>query len=210
MLAAPAFQLLLLSQPEVSVTELALLPDLFAAGLTRFHVRKPGWPATQMAAYVAAVAVQYRSRLVLHGHAPLVRRYQLGGLHLTASQRTALRQRPALGPAQSLSTSFHSLDEISQARRRYDYVFLSPIFDSISKAGYVGGFELPALQTRLHDMVTRAAYCPPILALGGITVENMSLLAPLGFAGAAVLGSVWQSADPVGAFQQLKKGAQGC
>ena len=170
----------------------------------RFHVRKPGWSAAEVEAYIQAVPVPYRARLVLHGHAPLVRRYQLGGLHLTARQRAAARQRPTLRPGQLLSTSFHSLEEISRARRRYDYGFLSPIFDSITKSGYTSGFELKALQSRLPGMFTRAGHHPQVLALGGITADNIGLLPPVGFAGAAVLGSIWEHADPVAAFRQVQ------
>ena len=180
------------------------MPALFAAGLARFHVRKPGWSAAQVEAFIKKVPTQYHARLVLHGHPQLVRQYQLGGLHLTASQRAAAQRRPVLRPGQSLSTSFHSLKEISRTRRRYDYVFLSPIFDSISKSGYASGFSLPALQTQLPSMATRAGHHPRIMALGGITADNIGLLPPIGFGGAAVLGSIWQSTDPVDAFQQLQ------
>jgi thiamine-phosphate pyrophosphorylase len=199
-----SFCLILISRPEHNATELAVLPALFAAGLARFHVRKPGWSAARVEAFVRAVPAQYHARLVLHGHPQLVRQCQLGGLHLTASQRAATPRRPTLRPGQSLSTSFHSLEEISRTRRRYDYVFLSPIFDSISKSGYASGFSLPTLQTQLPRTATRSNNHPQVLALGGITADNIGLLSPIDFAGAAVLGSIWQSADPVAAFQQVQ------
>ena len=129
------FRLVVLTAPTALPNEPRLLAELLAAGLARLHLRKPGWPASQVAALIEALPPPFRARLVLHGHPELVQRYGLGGLHLTASQRAAARRRPALRPGQTLSTSFHSLAEISGHRRRYDYVFLSPIFDSISKAG---------------------------------------------------------------------------
>ena len=133
-----------------------------------------------------------------------MRRYRFGGLHLTASQRTATQRRPTLRPGQSLSTSFHSLEEISRTRRRYDYVLLSPIFDSISKVGYASGFALPALQAQMASRTVRTGYQPQVLALGGITADNIGQLPSIGFSGAAVLGSIWQSPDPVAAFHQLQ------
>jgi thiamine-phosphate pyrophosphorylase len=43
-----------------------------------------------------------------------------------------------------------------------------------------------------------------VFALGGMTVENMAQVRALGFDGAAVLGAVWQAADPQTAFQALQ------
>jgi thiamine monophosphate synthase len=37
-----------------------------------------------------------------------------------------------------------------------------------------------------------------------MTVENMAQVRALGFDGAAVLGAVWQAADPQTAFQALQ------
>ena len=42
------------------------------------------------------------------------------------------------------------------------------------------------------------------LALGGIEADKLAAVREAGFAGAAVLGAVWQSPDPVAAFRQLQ------
>lgn len=183
--------------------EAHLLAELLAHGVARLHLRKPGWPAARLEALIRALPPQLYERLVLHGHPELVRRYQLGGLHLTGAGRRAAMRRPALLPGQTLSTSFHSLAEISRHRRRYDYVFLSPLFDSISKEGYVSAFDLAEVQSFLQKLTGRAGYRPAVLALGGIDRPNIALAKQAGFAGAAVLGSVWGSADPVAAWRQL-------
>ena len=197
------FQLLLLTAPTALPDEPRLLTDLLAQSPGKVHLRKPGWPTARLETLVQALPTRWHSRLVLHGHPALVRRYQLGGLHLPAALRTA-GPPPRLLPGQTLSTSFHSLAEISRHRRRYDYVFLSPIFDSISKAGYASGFDLATVQARLRVVAARPGYRPQVLALGGVSAANIGQLAPAGFAGAAVLGTVWQSPDPAAALQELQ------
>lgn len=199
------FRLVVITAPTALPDEPRLLTGLLAAGLARLHLRKPGWPAARVEALLLALPAQFYSRIVLHGHPALVRQHRLGGLHLTASQRAAARRRPTLLPGQTLSTSFHSLAEIGGHRRRYDYVLLSPIFASISKEGYAGNFTLETVRTFLQKLAGRAGYRPHVLALGGIDSQNITSLQPTGFAGAAVLGSVWGSADPVAAFQQLAR-----
>jgi thiamine-phosphate pyrophosphorylase len=204
-MSAP-FQLVLLTAPTAQPDEPRVLTELLAQDLSRLHLRKPGWTAAQLEALIQALPPPFYSRLVLHGHPHLVRQYQLGGLHLTESQRAAARRRPRLLPGQTLSTSFHSLAEVNQHRRYYDYVFLSPIFDSLSKVGYASKFDLGELRRFFQAQAARRGYHPPVLALGGIEAHTISLVRQAGFAGAAVLGAVWQSADPVAAFLTLRSG----
>jgi len=42
-----------------------------------------------------------------------------------------------------------------------------------------------------------------LFALGGVEAENIAELASLGFNGAAVLGAVWHSPDPVEALLEI-------
>jgi len=197
-------RLVVITAPTALPEEPRLLTELLAAGLVRLHLRKPGWPAKELAKLIEALPAQFHARLVLHGHPALVRRYGLGGLHLTASQRAAATRRPALLPGQTLSTSFHSLAEITHARRRYDYVFLSPIFDSLSKAGYTSNFDLATVRAFLQKRAASPDQRAAVLALGGIDNQTIIQAQQVGFAGAAVLGAVWHSADPVVAFQALR------
>jgi thiamine-phosphate pyrophosphorylase len=198
------FRLVVITAPTALPDEPRLLTELLEAGLAHLHLRKPGWPAEQLETLIQALPAQDRARIVLHSHPHLVRRYSLGGLHLTASQRAATTRRPALLPNQTLSTSFHSLAEIARTRRRYDYVFLSPLFDSISKVGYAGNFDLTTVQAFLQKQAANLTHHPQVVALGGIDSQRIKLVRQVGFAGAAVLGTIWQSADPVAAFRALR------
>ena len=198
------FRLVVISAPTALPDEARLLAAVLGAGHETLHLRKPGWPATQVESLIRALPSHFHSRLVLHDHAELVRRYCLGGLHLTGRQRAATARRPPLLPGQTLSTSFHSLAEINRHRRHYDYVFLSPIFDSISKPGYGSAFRLPELRAFFRQRAARAGYQPPVLALGGIDAQNLVLVQDTDFAGAAVLGTLWQSPDPAGALRRLQ------
>ena len=197
------FRLVLITSTTALPDEARLLTAVLDAGPGTLHLRKPDWPAAQVESLIQALPGQLHARLVLHGHPELVRRYRLGGLHLTGRQRAATARRPPLLPGQTLSTSFHTLAEISRHRRRYDYVFLSPIFDSLSKPGYGSHFALPELRGFLQRRAARAGYHAPVLALGGIAASNLALVRAAGFAGAAVLGAVWGSTEPVAAWRQL-------
>ncbi len=196
---------LLAITPHDDTAELPWLASLFANGLQRLHVRKPGWSRAELADYVQAIAPQYRSRLALHSHYDLVPELGLGGIHLTETARRApslARLLRRLGGS-SVSASLHTLADVQQHRRRYSYVLLSPIFNSISKEDYLSVFDLAQVQAVLHKLAARPGYRPRVLALGGIEAANVACARQLGFAGAAVLGSIWQSPDPVASFREL-------
>ncbi len=197
-------QLILLSPPEAVPAETAVVSELLAGGLGRFHVRKPAWSRAQVATYLAGIPTRYHARLVLHAHYSLAAELRLGGIHLPAASRAGLATLPPLRPGQTLSTAFHSLNEIRRHRRRYDYVFLSPVFDSLSKTNYPAAFDLSEVADELAKLRRRPGYVPQVIALGGIEAARLDAVQRAGFAGAAVLGAVWQNSDPVATFRALQ------
>lgn len=92
-------------------------------------------------------------------------------------------------------------------RGELDYVFLSPIFPSISKAGYGGTGAAAAFPDadRLASALAGSRY--PVLALGGVTPERFPELAELGFAGAALLGGIWGADYPLQAWEVARDAA---
>ncbi|MCK5741722.1 MAG: thiamine phosphate synthase [Chlorobi bacterium] len=86
------------------------------------------------------------------------------------------------------SCSTHSFDEIDDLGHDFDYVFLSPIFDSISKLGYLSNFDEPSLSAYLKTSGRN------IVALGGIDSVTASKCADMGFCGVASLGYIWNPA----------------
>ena len=74
---------------------------------------------------------------------------------------------------------------MQQYAGRVDYLFISPLFDSISKPGYRSGLDPEETFSRLAHHAGR------VVALGGISSDTMTQVERLGFDGAAVLGAVW-------------------
>jgi phosphoribosylformimino-5-aminoimidazole carboxamide ribonucleotide (ProFAR) isomerase len=94
---------------------------------------------------------------------------------------------------------FHTLNELEKYQEKYDYAFLSPVFDSISKAGYQSKFNLSFLKEALKNRSEK------IIALGGIDEDKLDTVKELGFAGIAMLGAIWQSENPVEKFKQIRE-----
>jgi thiamine-phosphate pyrophosphorylase len=108
----------------------------------------------------------------------------------------------------SISVSCHSFEEIMAALAAFDYMFLSPVFDSISKTGYKPRYT----PEQLNDAKVKGVVNSRVIALGGICAERISVVRRYGFGGVAVLGSLWTESAVGGnmdglleRFNELKK-----
>jgi thiamine-phosphate pyrophosphorylase len=70
----------------------------------------------------------------------------------------------------------------------YDYLFLSPIFHSISKIGYGSHFTSNELQRASNEGVIDSR----VVALGGVTPDKVDYLKRLGFGGVAMCGAIYR------------------
>lgn len=192
-----AFRLILITPEQNHPNEADTIISVFKSGLKTLHLRKPSFSAGEMKAYLTLIPERFHSRIVIHSHYNLLKEFNLKGIHLT--EKTKAKKLPLFFDIRkhSLSGSFHSTAEIRKARRKYDYFFLSPVFDSISKKNYKADFDKEELKEFLIHRRN-------IIALGGIDTKNINNLFPIGFAGAAVLGAVWQSRNPIAAFHKLR------
>lgn len=138
------------------------------------HIRKPGSSINEMRNLIKNISEEYHHVLKLHDHFDLAKEFKIGGVHLNS--------RNNFPPAniKSVSKSLHSLKELESAHF-YDYVTISPVFNSISKKGYESRFHFSDLVNAIKDK-------PNIIALGGVTPERIPLLKDSGFYGAAMLG----------------------
>ena len=182
---------IVITKPEMFPGEADMVNTLFANGMQRLHLRKPGASEEEMAEWIGRIDLPFRQRIIVHDHHRLLRTMGLGGIHLNARNPEA----PAWFSAErqkrrsvTLSRSCHSLEEIAQWKGVCDYLFLSPIFDSISKGGYTSAFTRETLLQAYHD----GLFSKPVYALGGVSADNIRSIYDYGFAGAAVIGSLWQ------------------
>lgn len=172
--------------PEQSVEhESTFISAILEHGFDYVHVRKPGYKMSEMRRYVSSIPAQYHNRLKLHSHFSLISEFDIAGLHIN---RHASLIPTGISRPIKLSKSCHDVNELTDLGE-YEYVFLSPIFDSISKHGYKSRFTQDSLTGTLHSPCVKGG----IIALGGITPDHLSDISAMGFAGAAFLGYLFNS-----------------
>ncbi len=175
-------KIIAISWPTFFSGEADIINSLFRNGLELLHIRKPDATEEAVSSLLDEIDAQYYDRVAIHYHHRLAERYGLGGVHLSG--------RCPVAPANwrgRVSMSCHSIEEVRLYGAKNNYVFLSPIFDSISKEGYKSAFSIEELQEAKSEGVINSN----IIALGGIKKENLMMVRELGFGGVAVLGNLW-------------------
>ena len=177
-----------ITSPEFLSGEAIFIDKLFSQGLDLLHIRKPDAPLEAYKRFLLQLPKQWYSRIVLHEHFALAEEFGLHGIHL--NRRCSVAPNAFHG---SISCSCHTIEEVITQKESKDYVFLSPIFDSISKVGYQAAFSPTSLkQAAIENVIDEK-----VIALGGITANNISLVKEWHFGGVALLGDIWKRmSDP--------------
>lgn len=187
------FKKILFTAPDFRADEakiISLLLDRDAIDIV--HIRKPGATQDEISRLIESLPTHLHSRLKLHSHFSLVERFNLRGAHLNS------RCPEAPGNCGLLSRSCHSLEEVQLISDEYEYVTLSPVFDSISKPGYRAAFSISESQSESNlQRLNRNNLSTNVIALGGIEPKHFPLLREAGFAGAAMLGFIWENPSPI-------------
>lgn len=170
------FKIIVITSENSRSNEAADIIRLLRAGVDRIHIRKPGIGERYVESLLTGIPSDYMCRISLHDFPGLAMRYGTG-FHIGG--RTS-----DIPHGVKLSRSCHSLADVSESRGM-EYVTLSPVYDSISKHGYMANRSL--------DSFSPAGFTVPVIALGGVTLDRLDELSRRGFAGAALLGDVWNN-----------------
>jgi thiamine-phosphate pyrophosphorylase len=167
---------------------------LFEAGMEILHLRKPTFSKRQYVEILEGIDEKYHPKIKLHNFFDLVDHYNVSGVHLSKQHNVYKGKREV-----KISKSCHRIEELTQIDE-YDYVFLSPVFNSISKTDYVAKFT-----DRTLEMASKKGLInEKVIALGGIDEHTFPLLEKFPWGGAAVLGSIWKTEDVVYNLINLK------
>ncbi len=172
-------KLIVISNPEPLKGETEAVVRMFEYGLEYFHLRRR-MKNNDFEEFIKAIPEKFHPNIIIHTDYGLAEKFNLGGIHLK-------EENDSINSEFCKSISCHGIKEILNLKGKYKYVFLSPLFDSISKKGYKSNFDISGIRKKIMDIDQT------VIALGGIKAENASLTLNSGFEGIAVLGYLWQN-----------------
>lgn len=186
---------IVITSPDFVPGEATFIDLLFRCGLDLLHLRKPDASVDDCRRLLNEIPREWHNRIVTHDYFQLADEFPLYGVHL--NRRNPV---PPIGFRGSISRSCHSLDEVMENKPQCNYVFLSPVFNSISKEGY----ESPFSDATLKQAAGRGIIDNKVVALGGISCDSLPQVRAWGFGGAAFLGDIWQRKDSDDVEEYLK------
>jgi thiamine-phosphate pyrophosphorylase len=203
-------KIVVISSTEISSSqEIEMMKKLFAEGLETFHLRRPMYDYKKMRDYLTRIPEEFHNKIVIHSHPKLALKFNLKGVHVTSKVRKSkfkfwYLKRFVISKKRQLtvSTSLHHMSHLDQVDPIFNYVFLSPIFDSISKKDYQSGFN----EFTLKKALEKTKYS--VYALGGVELNNIDKVKEFGFEGFALVGAIWTSKTPMEDYRAIKQKCQ--
>lgn len=179
-------KLILMTTPTFFVEEDSIINSLFEEGLETLHLRKPEEEPIFSERLLTLLPSKWHKKIVAHDHFYLKNEYSLKGIHLSD-----WNSEPPPHYKGQLSRTCRQMDLLASYKSRYDYVFLGPIFKSISEPGKEAAFTMQQIQKASRKgLIDRKVY-----AIGGVRLDHVPMLKELGFGGVVVCGDLWNRFD---------------
>ena len=123
------------------------------------------------------------------------------GVHLGQDDLPLPEARALLGPDRILGATAHTVEEALRAQAEgADYLGVGAMFPTGTKTN-----TIPTSADTLKAIC--AAVSIPVVAIGGVTAQNLPTLAGTGIAGAAVVSAIFSQSDLAAAARTLRAAA---
>jgi len=187
-----------------SLCHSATLPEVVRgaveAGVSMVQFREKDLPAGEQLKLGAQVQQNVRGKalFIVNDRVDVALALDADGVQLPESGLPVAQARKLLGHQRLIGRSVHSLQgAVAAEQAGADYVIFGPVYTTSSHPG-----AQPA-STRTLRQVAQAVRIP-VLAIGGITVENAAEVMSNGAAGIAVISAILRVRDPREAAHELR------
>ncbi len=181
---------------------LDLADQLLGIGLPLLQLRLKQTPSgrfVEIAAELQRRCTRHGAQLIVNDRCDIAAIVGAAGVHLGQDDLAPAVARRILGSAAIIGQSTHDDIQLSRAvdDAAVDYVAFGPIFDTTSKRD-------PDPVRGLEGLRRAALRCSrPLVAIGGIAVDNVADVIRAGAKAAAVIGAIAAAANPTTAARDL-------
>lgn len=186
--------IIVITPEEFIKNETEIINELFQEGLDLLHIRKPLLNSVGVVDFIQKINSKFHHQLVLHSHYELAENFNISRFHFREEYRHNSLYKSFKD--RIISTSVHDIEVFNELNEDWNYVFISPVFPSISKKGYGEKSNI------LNDIEKRNNSNVKLIALGGINDQNISKAFESDIDGVALLGAIWESTEPIKIFKK--------
>lgn len=189
--------IVVITPEELVQNETEIINALFQEGLDLLHIRKPFVSSEEMTDFIQKINPEFHHQLVLHSHHNLAEHFNISRFHFREIDRQNDLFKSFID--QTISTSVHDIETFNELSEDWEYAFISSVFPSISKKGYGENSNI------LNEIKKRNNSNVKLVALGGIHEKNINEVFNSRVDGAALLGAIWESNEPLDIFRECRK-----
>ncbi|MCD8089069.1 MAG: thiamine phosphate synthase [Clostridiales bacterium] len=151
------------------------------------------------ASLVKKVTDKYGVPLIINDSTEVCLRIGASGVHIGQKDTDIITARRILGEKSIIGVSAKTVEQALYAEENgADYLGVGAAFSTGSKA------DASTIDHRVYGEITKAVNIP-VVAIGGITAENMSSLEGSGIDGVAVISALFGKPDIKAAAEELKR-----
>ena len=145
----------------------------------------------------------YQATFILDDHVELVREIGADGVHLGKKDMPVAEARKILGNDCIIGGTANTFDDV---KRHYEasanYIGCGPFRFTTTKQGLAPVLGLEGYRSIIAQMSAEGIDLP-MVAIGGITAEDIPAIMQTGVSGIALSGAVLRAADPVAEMKRL-------
>ena len=178
-------KIVLMTKSTFFVEEDKILTALFDEGLDNLHLNKPGAAPVYTERLLTLLPDDIYGKTTVHEHFYLKEEYGLRGIHLDDASSPLPE-----GYKGKYSRACLNIDDIREARRKTEYVFLKDTFAACEDAH---ANELH--NARLERAASLGLIDKKVYAFGGVNIDNIRMAKDLGFGGIVICSDIWNKFD---------------
>ena len=174
-------------------------------GATMVQMREKGltddtvWDYLEEARRLRVLTERYSVPLLIDDNVKLALLCGADGVHVGQNDMDAAQARALLGPDKILGVTAKTVEQAIKAQEQgADYLGSGAVFGTSTKTD-----ALPMTMERLGEICRSVSI--PVVAIGGICLENIGKLRGSGAAGAAVVSGIFGAEDIEGTVQKLRR-----
>lgn len=145
----------------------------------------------------------YQATFILDDHVELVRELGADGVHLGKKDMPVAEARKTLGNDCIIGGTANTFDEVKMHyEASANYIGCGPFRFTTTKQGLAPVLGLEGYRSIIAQMSAEGIDLP-MVAIGGITAEDIPAIMQTGVSGIALSGAVLRAADPVAEMKRL-------
>ncbi|MEJ5964205.1 thiamine phosphate synthase [Pedobacter immunditicola] len=188
-----------ISQPDALGSPMPAIERALAAGCKWIQLRLKDEPKEMVLRYAItakALCEKHQAMLIVNDHPEIALKTGANGVHLGLQDMPIQQARSIVGPRLIIGGTANTFEHILQrAAEGVDYIGLGPLKFTTTKKN-LSPVLSHAGYRKLMEKVRQANISLPIIAIGGITLEDIPSLMEAGLYGVAVSGALTRATNP--------------